>query len=67
MINIRLCQEIVIPFFNVKHGQCTAVALTRSRTNILLKKVWEAIIIHRDKIIAREHAKNGSKSKEVNF
>ena len=29
MINVRLYKEIVIPFFNVKHGQYAAVALTR--------------------------------------
>ena len=57
MINVRLYQEIVIPFFNVKHGQYAAVALTRSGANILLKKVWEAFIIRRERIIAREHAK----------
>ena len=57
MINVRLYQEIVIPFFNVKHGQYAAVALTRSGANNLLRKVWEAFIIRRDRIIAREHAK----------
>ena len=30
MINVRLYQEIVIPFSNVKNGQYAAVALTRS-------------------------------------
>ena len=33
MINVRLYQEIVVPFFNLKHGQFAAVALTRSGTN----------------------------------
>ena len=41
MINVRIYQEIVIPFFAIKHGQFAAVALTRSGTNKKLKKVWE--------------------------
>ena len=39
MINDRLCQEILFPFFNVRHGQYAAVALTRSGANNLLRKV----------------------------
>ena len=57
IINVRLCQEIVIPFFNVKHGQYAAVALTRSAANKLLRKVCEAFITRRDRIVAREYAK----------
>ena len=33
MINVRLYQEIVVPYFTVKHGQFAAVALTRSGAN----------------------------------
>ena len=57
MINVRLYQEIVVPYFNLKHGQCAAVALTRSGANKILKKVWEAFITQRDRIINREPAK----------
>ena len=57
MINVRLYQEIVIPNFTLRHGQFAAVAVVRSGANKLLKKVWEAFIIRRDKIISREHAK----------
>ena len=44
MINVRLYQEIVVPYCNLKHGQSAAVALTRSGANKVLKKVWEAFI-----------------------
>ena len=57
MINVRLYQEIVVPYCNLKHGQFAAVALTRSGANKVLKKVWEAFIIQKDRIISREHAK----------
>ena len=57
MINVRFYQEIVIPFFDFKHGQYAAVALTRSGANLLLKKVWEAFITQRDRIVVRAHAK----------
>ena len=57
MINARLYHEIVLPFFKIKHGQYAAVALTRSGANKLLKKVWEAFIIPRDRIIMIEHHK----------
>ena len=45
IINVRLYQEIVLPFFQRKHGQFAAVALTRSGANKLFKKVWEAFIL----------------------
>ena len=38
MINTRLYQEIVVPYFNLKHGQFAAVALTRSGANKVLKR-----------------------------
>ena len=57
MINVRLYQELVIPHFTLKHGQYAAVAVIRSGVNKLLKKVWEAFINKRDKLILREHAK----------
>ena len=38
MINVRLYQEIVVPYFTVKHGQFAAVALTRSGVNKMLRK-----------------------------
>ena len=56
LINVRLYQEIVLPFFT-KHGQFGAVALTRSGANKILRKVWEAFIIRRDRITLREHHK----------
>ena len=57
MINVRLYKEIVIPHFNVKHGQYAAVALTRCGANLMLRKVWDAFINKRERIIARDHAK----------
>ena len=57
MINVQLYQELVIPHFTLKHGQYAAVAVIRSGVNKLLKKVWEAYINKRDKLILREHAK----------
>ena len=33
MINVRLYQEIILPYFQIKHGQFAAVALTRSEAN----------------------------------
>ena len=57
MINVRLYQEIVLPFSTIKHGQFTAVALTRSGANKMLRQVWEAFIIRRDRITLREHNK----------
>ena len=38
MINVQLYQEIVLPFFTIKHGQFAAVALTRSGANKMLRK-----------------------------
>ena len=58
MINARLYQEIVLPYFQIKHGQFAAVALVRSGANKLLRKVWEAFIIRRDRNVLREHQKN---------
>jgi hypothetical protein len=57
MINVRLYQEIVLPYFTVKHGQFAAVALVRSGANKMLRKVWEAYITKRDRIILKEHNK----------
>ena len=57
MIHVRLYQEIMVPFFNLKHGQFAAVAVIRSGANKVLTKVWEAFITQRDRIISREHAK----------
>ena len=65
MINIRLYQEIVVPFFTVKHGQFAAVALVRSGANKLLRKVWEAFILRRDRIMLKEHNKSLSNQKKV--
>ena len=56
-LRVRLYQELVIPHFTLKHAQYAAVAVTTSGANKLLKKVWEAIITKRDKLILREHAK----------
>ena len=57
MINVRLYQEIVVPYFTVKLGQFAAVALTRSGTNKMLRKTWEAFILRRDRILLSEHQK----------
>ena len=65
MINIKFYHEIVLPFFYLKHGQFVAVALARSGANQMLKKVWEAFINHRDRIINREHAKIVQNQKKV--
>ena len=64
MINVRLYQEIVVPFFTVKHGQFAAVALVRSGANKLLRKVWEAFILRRDRILLKEHNKSLSNQKK---
>ena len=65
MINVRLYQEIVLPYFQIKHGQFAAVALSRSGANKMLRKVWEAFIIRRDRIILREHQKALNDQKEI--
>ena len=57
MINVRLYQDIIAPYFIVKHGQLAAVALTRSGVNKMLRKTWEAFILRRDRILLREHQK----------
>ena len=57
MINVRLYQEIVVPYCNLKHGQSAAVALTRSDANKVLKKVWETFITQKYRMNSREHAK----------
>ena len=67
MLNVRLYQEIVLPFFNFKHGQFAAIALTSSRANKILRKVWEAFITRRDRIIAREHAKTIQNQKKFDI
>ena len=53
MINVRIYQEIVIPFFAIKHGQFAAVALTKSGANKMLRKVWESFIKKRDNCFKR--------------
>ena len=65
MINIRLYQEIVIPFFTVKHGQIAAVALVRSGANKMLRKAWEAFIMRRDGIILKEYNKSRLNQKKI--
>ena len=64
MIKVRLYQEIVLPFFTVKHGQFAAVALVRSGANKVLRKVWEAFILKRDRIILKEHNKSLSNQRK---
>ena len=64
MINVRLYQEIVLPFFTNKHGQFAAVALTRSGANKMFRKVWESFIIRRDRITLREHNRTLSSQKK---
>ena len=58
MINVRLYQEIVVPYFQIQHGQFAAVVLTRSRANKMLRKMWDAFILRRDRIVLRENQKN---------
>ena len=53
MINVRLYQEMVLLFLRF-----AAVALTRGGANKMLRKVWEAFFIQRDKIVLREHHKS---------
>ena len=65
MINVRLYQEIVLPFFTNKHGQFAAVALTRSGANKMCRKVWESFIIRRDRITLREHNRTLSSQKKL--
>ena len=62
-MNVRLYQEIVLPYFTVKHGQFAAVALVRSGANKMLRKVWEAFINRRDRIILKEHNKPSKNQK----
>ena len=64
MINVTLYQEIVLPFFTIKHGQFAAVALVRSGANKLLRKTWEAFIIRRDRIVLRDHHKSLANQKK---
>ena len=64
MINVRLYHEIILPFF-IKHGQFAAVALTRSGATKPLKKVWEAFILKRDRLILREQHKCINSQKRV--
>ena len=66
MINVqsRLYQEIVLPFFTIKHGEFAAVALTRSGANKMLRKVWESFIIRRGRIALREHNRTLSSQKK---
>ena len=64
MINVTLYQEIVLPFFTIKHGQFAAVALVRSGANKLLRKTWEAFIIRRDRIVIRDHQKSLANQKK---
>ena len=67
MINVRLYQEKLLrdPYFQIKHGQFAAVALTRSRANKILRKVWEAFIIRRYRIVPREHQTAVSNEKKL--
>ena len=65
MINVRLYHEIILPFFKIKHGQYAVVALTRSGTTKLLKNVWEALIVKRDKVILREQHKSINAQKNL--
>jgi len=58
MINVRLYQEIVIPYFTIRHGQYAAVALVRSGANKLLRKIWVAFITKRDRYVLKEHNKS---------
>ena len=60
MTNVNLYQEIVFPFFAVKHGQFAVVALIRSGANKMLRKVCEAFILRRDKIVLRDHHRDVS-------
>ena len=59
------CEKEYDPFFNAKYGQYATVALTRSGANKLLRKVWEAFITRRDRIVPREHAKTIQNQKKV--
>ena len=58
MINVRLYQEIIVPLFQIKHGQFAAVALSRGGATKLLKKVWEAFIVRRDRLVLKEEQKS---------
>ena len=65
MINVTIYQQIVVPFFAIKHGQFAAVALTRSGANKLLRKVWESFITKRDRIVLREYQKSVNIKKKM--
>ena len=67
MINVRLYQEIVLPYFTVRHGQFAAVALVRSGANKMLRKVWVSFIAKRDIIILREHNKTLQIQKKIDL
>ena len=58
MINVRLYQEIIVPLFQIKHGQFAAVALCRGGATKSLKKVWEAFIVRRDRLVLKEQQKS---------
>ena len=58
MINVRLYQEVVLPYFSIKHGQFAAIALTRSGASKMLRKVWKAFILRRERLVLRDNHKN---------
>ena len=55
MINAQLYQEIIVPLFQIKRGQFAAVVLSGGGATKLLKKVWEAFFVRRNRIVLREH------------
>ena len=64
MINVTIYQQIIVPFFAIKHGQFTRVTLTKSGANKLLRKVLESFITKSDRIVLREHQKSVNAQKK---
>ena len=54
-----------LQFFTIKHGQFAAVELTRSGTNKMLRKAWEAFITQRDKNYPERVCQKALKSEKV--
>ena len=65
MINVRLYHEIILLFFEIKHGQVAVVALTRSGATKLLNFFLGSFILKRDRLILREQHKSVNSQNKV--
>ena len=56
-INVRLYEGNIVPLFEIKDGQFADVALSW-KCYKTPKKLWEAFIIKRGRVLLREHHKS---------